>query len=138
MKRDFIVAGLLALLGISCLYQPIRNPVVIAFWHPVSLTGLIVLLATLLFLRWDLSALVLVAVYLYIYNNSSIQNLEERRVEVEVSEDNDRFDARTSIDIQFAEGTVKHAPPSILGWTKDAAPLLLYPPTTSTLNSLNG
>ena len=86
----------------------------------------------------DLTALVLVALYLYLYNNSHVQNLEERRLAVEKDIDDARFDPRTSIDIQFAQGSVTHAPPDILGWTKDASPLLLFPPSQYTLWSLSG
>ena len=118
--------------------KPIQHPVVVAFWHPVGFSGLIILLAVLIFLRWDLSALVLVAVYLYLYNNSQVRNTEERRVEVERNIDNERFNPRTSVDIGFADGTLTHDPPKMLGWTKDASPLLLYPPSQETLRAMNG
>ena len=138
MKRDFIVAGLLLLLGLSCMLKPIQHPVVVAFWHPAGFSGLIILLAVLIFLRWDLSALVLVAVYLYIYNNSHVRNTEERRVEVERNIDEERFNPHTSVDIGFADGWLTHDAPKMLGWTKDASPLLLYPPSQDTLRTLSG
>ena len=86
----------------------------------------------------DMTALVLLAFYLYLYNNSQVEYSEDRRVEVEKQTDDARFDSRTSIDIQFADGTVKHESPSISGWTKDAGPLLTYPPSSDTLKSLSG
>jgi hypothetical protein len=138
MNRDFVVAGLVALFTASCLYKPIRDPVVVAFWKPPVAPTLLILLALVVYLRMDMTALVLVALYLYLYNDSHVQNLEDRRVSVEREKDDERFNPRTSIDIQFAEGTVTHAPPDILGWTKDAAPLLLFPPSQDTLWSLNG
>jgi hypothetical protein len=138
MSRDFLVAGLVALFTASCLYKPIRDPIVLAFWQPPVAPTLLILLALMVYLRMDMTALVLVALYLYLYNNSHVQNLEDRRVSVEKQMDDDRFDPRTSIDIQFAEGTVTHAPPDILGWTKDASPLLVYPPSESILRSLSG
>ena len=138
MHRDFVVAGLVALFTTSCLYKPIRDPVVVAFWKPPVAPILLILLALTVYLRMDLTAIVLVALYLYLYNNSHVQSLEDRRVAVEKDTDDERFNPRTSIDIQFAEGTVTHAPPDILGWTKDASPLLIYPPSQDTLRSLNG
>jgi hypothetical protein len=138
VKRDYIVAGLLGLLGASCLLKPIRNPIIATFWNPVGVSTLVILLAALIFLRMDLAALVLVAIYLYLYNNSHIRNTEERRVEVERGIDEERFNPRTSIDIQFADGTAVHDRPSMLGWTKDASPLLVYPPSEATLKSMSG
>lgn len=136
MKRDFVVAGLVALFTASCLYKPIRDPVVVAFWKPPVAPSLLILLALVVYLRMDLTALVLVALYLYLYN--SPQYLEDRRVVVEREKDDERFNPRTSIDIQFAEGTVTHSPPDILGWTKDTSPLVLFPPSQDVLRSLNG
>ena len=138
MKRDLIVAGLLVLLGVSCILKPIDNPIVLAFWNPVGFSGLVILLAGLIYMRWDISALVLLAVYLYLYSNSQVKHTEERRVEVEKNIDNDRFDPRTSVDIGFADGTITHDSPIIRGWTKDASPLLTYPPSQATLRSMNG
>ena len=138
MNRDVVVAGLAALFTASCLYKPIRDPVVVAFWKPPVAPALLIVLALAVYLRLDLTALVLVALYLYLYNNSYIQTLEDRRVIMEKEVDDARFDGRSSIDIQFAEGSVTHAPPSILGSTKDASPLLLFPPSEDTLRSLSG
>ena len=83
-----------------------------------------------------MTALVLVALYLYLYNTPEMT--EERRLVMEKEVDDERFNPRSSIDIQFAEGTVAHAPPDILGWTKDTGPLLLFPPSADTLKSLSG
>ena len=138
MKRDFIVAGLVALLGVSCLLKPIQNPIIVAFWHPVGFSSLIILLAGLIFLRWDVSALVLLAVYLYLYNNSHVRNTEERRVEVEKTIDEDRFNPFSSVDIGFATGLLTHDSPSMIGSTKGTSPLLLYPPSDATLKTMSG
>ena len=138
MKRDIVVAGLLVLLGVSCMFKPIQNPIIVAFWHPAGFSTMILLLAALIFLRWDLSALVLLAVYAYLYSNTSVRNTEERRVEVEKNIDDERFNPRTSVDIGVADGRITHDAPSILGWTNDASPLLLYPPSDATLKSMSG
>ena len=138
MKRDLIVAGLLVLLGLSCMLKPIQNPIIIAFWHPVGFSGLIILLAALIFMRWDISALVLLAVYVYLYSNSNLRWSEERRVESELTIDEERFNARTSVDIGFADGRLTHDGPSMLHKGSGVSPLLVYPPSESTLQSLSG
>lgn len=135
MKRDLIVAGLLVLLGVSCMLKPIQNPIVVAFWHPVGFSSMIILLAALIFMRWDVSALVLLAVYIYLYSNSWS---EDRRVETERTIDEERFNPRTSVDIGFADGRLSHDSPSMLYKGSGASPLLVYPPSESTLRSLNG
>lgn len=63
---------------------------------------------------------------------------DERRVYLDVGADNARFDPRTSIDLQFANGTAIHDSPNMLHKDGDASPLLLYPPSDSTLASLSG
>ena len=136
MNRDFVVAGLVALFTASCLYKPIRDPVVVAFWQPPVTPALLIVLALAIYLRLDMTVLVLVALYLYLYYTPEMK--EEKRLSLEKEVDDARFDGRTSIDIQFAQGTVTHAPPDIFGWTKDASPLLLFPPSEDTLRSLNG
>jgi hypothetical protein len=62
---------------------------------------------------------------------------DARRVYLEVGRDNDRFDHSTSIDLQFADGTVKHAPPSL--YFKPSSPtLLVFPPSEKTQYEMNG
>ena len=62
---------------------------------------------------------------------------DARRLYLEVGRDQDRFDHSSSIDLQMADGTVKHAPPSL--YKKDWQPkLLLFPPSAETLYEMNG
>jgi hypothetical protein len=64
-------------------------------------------------------------------------NSDARRLYLETSRDQARFDPSSSIDIQMANGSIKHAPPSIYG--KDWSPqLLVFPPSEETLYELNG
>jgi len=62
---------------------------------------------------------------------------DARRVYLEVGRDQDRFDHSSSIDLQMADGTVKHAPPSIYskGWSPQ---LLVFPPSAATQFEMNG
>jgi hypothetical protein len=62
---------------------------------------------------------------------------DARRLYLEVGRDNDRFDHSTSIDLQFADGTVKHSPPSL--YFKPSSPtLLVFPPSAKTQYEMNG
>ena len=62
---------------------------------------------------------------------------DARRLHLEVGRDNDRFDHSSSIDLQMADGTVKHAPPSM--YAHDWSPkLLVFPPSVETQYEMNG
>lgn len=63
---------------------------------------------------------------------------DERRLYLDLGADNARFDPRTSIDLQFANGTAIHDSPNMLRKDGDASPLLLFPPSEETLASLSG
>ena len=62
---------------------------------------------------------------------------DARRLYLETGRDEARFDHSTSIDLQMADGTVKHAPPSI--YHKDWQPkLLVFPPSAAVQHEMNG
>jgi hypothetical protein len=62
---------------------------------------------------------------------------DARRLYLEVGRDENRFDHSSSIDLQMADGTVKHAPPSMYspGWSPK---LLVFPPSAETQYEMNG
>ena len=62
---------------------------------------------------------------------------DARRLLLEVGRDNDRFDHSSSIDIQMADKTVVHGPPSMYspGWSPK---LLVFPPSAATQQQMNG
>jgi hypothetical protein len=62
---------------------------------------------------------------------------DARRLYLEVGRDNDRFDHSSSIDLQMADKTVVHAPPSMYspGWSPK---LLVFPPSAETQKEMNG
>jgi hypothetical protein len=62
---------------------------------------------------------------------------DARRLMLEIGRDQDRFDPSSSIDIQFANGSVTHAPPSM--YAKDGSrTLLVFPPSAETQAEMNG
>ncbi len=62
---------------------------------------------------------------------------DARRLTLEVGKDLSRFNPANSIDLQFADGTVKHDAPSMLvkPWNPT---MLIFPPSEETLRELNG
>jgi hypothetical protein len=65
-------------------------------------------------------------------------NSDERRLHIDVGLDQSRFNPNTSVDLQWANGTAVHDSPNMLHKDRDVSPLLLYPPSESTLRSMSG
>jgi hypothetical protein len=63
---------------------------------------------------------------------------DARRLYLDVGRDQARFDQSTSIDLQFANGTVTHRKPKMLRKDHDVSPLLIYPPSSGTLEEMCG
>ena len=62
---------------------------------------------------------------------------DARRLNLDVGLDQARFDHASSIDLQMADKTVVHAPPSI--YASDFIPkLLVFPPSPATQLEMNG
>jgi hypothetical protein len=62
---------------------------------------------------------------------------DSRRLYLEMGIDNDRFDPKSSIDIQMADKTVVHGPPKIYN-KHTTRTLLVFPPSAETLEQLSG
>jgi len=102
----------------------------------------VVLLAVLVFvyhrgLHYTFLVLALVSVFLLKDVWTYWVGSDARRLHLEVGRDNERFDHSSSIDLQMADGTVKHAPPSMYspGWSPT---LLVFPPSAETQREMNG
>jgi hypothetical protein len=65
-------------------------------------------------------------------------NSDARRLHLDVGLDQARFNPNTSVDLQWANGSVVHDSPNMLHLDRDASPLLLYPPSQATLESMCG
>ena len=62
---------------------------------------------------------------------------DDRRLHLEVNRDQARFDPTTSIDLQFANGTVTHNLPVLL--SQPTFPeMLVFPPSSETQAEMNG
>jgi hypothetical protein len=143
MKKDFV--GALVLIGVfvimmaSRLQFPWVLDASLAISRPISTLLLLGGVAALYEYKYHVSALVagLLSVYLLKTLWTTWPRSDARRLHLEVGLDKARFDPNTSIDLQFANGTVTHALPHLL--VKPTFPeMLVFPPSSETLHELNG
>jgi hypothetical protein len=85
------------------------------------------------------TALVLAVLSVYLLKDvwTAWPRSDARRLYLDVSRDEARFDPATSVDIQFANGTATHDSPSMLESHRDPK-LLVFPPSSDTLSSMCG
>jgi hypothetical protein len=65
-------------------------------------------------------------------------NSDARRLYLDIGRDQARFNESTSVDLQWANRAIIHDSPNMLHKDVDASPLLLYPPSQATLESMSG
>lgn len=63
---------------------------------------------------------------------------DERRLHIDIGLDQSRFNPNTSVDLQWADGTVVHDSPNMLHKDRDVNNLLLFPPSPETLATMSG
>jgi hypothetical protein len=63
---------------------------------------------------------------------------DDRRLYKDVQKDQARFDPSKSVDLQWANGSVTHDSPNMLHKDADTTPLLIFPPSTETLETMCG
>jgi hypothetical protein len=143
MKKD--LTGALVLIGIfATMYAtgtqyPFALESLLFLGRPLS-TGLILGGVVLLYCyKYHATALVagLLSVYLLKTMWTTWPRSDARRLHLEVGRDQDRFDPTTSIDLQFANGTVTHNVPVLLSQPYFPE-LLVFPPTAETQADMNG
>lgn len=88
-------------------------------------------------LHYTFLALAILAVYLLKDVWTRWTNSSARRLYLDVSADQARFDPASSIDIQMADKTITHAAPPSFG-SRDLSSLLVFPPSDATLAEMSG
>lgn len=88
-------------------------------------------------LHYTFLILALLCVYLLRDVWSTWLKSDARRLYLDRSADEARFDPASSIDIQFADGTATHDPPPSF-YARDLSSLLVFPPSAETLAEMNG
>lgn len=63
---------------------------------------------------------------------------DSRRQYLDMGRDQARFNEATSVDLQWANRSTIHDSPNMLRTDGDASPLLIYPPSQATLESMSG
>jgi hypothetical protein len=103
-------------------------------------TCIILLIPVGLFLKgmpYSFLISIIIAVYLMQDIWKPYLSSDARRLFLESGRDQTRFDPAKSIDLQFANHTVTHSSPNMLFKSGDV-PLLIFPPTSETLQEMCG
>ena len=143
MKKDFVGAlCLIAVFAVMLATQtkfPILLDASLSVTRPVSTILILGGVVALYEYGYHVSALVagLFSIYLLKTIWTTWPRSDERRLHLEVGRDQARFDPATSIDLQFANGTVTHNLPHLL--SPPVFPeLVLFPPSAQTQHEMNG
>jgi hypothetical protein len=143
-KNDFVYAGTLLLLFLAVIirgqFRESTLELLLALSRPgatVVLLGSVLFLFTKGFVYTGIVA-VIAAVFLLRDLWTRWPRSDARRLHLDIGRDQARFDERTSVDLQWASGSATHDSPNMLHRDRDTSPLLLYPPSESTLVSMCG
>ena len=144
MANDTVYAlGILAIFGVVILRQQftaLTLEVLISLTRPGAT---VLLLAITLYLystglTYAALAFALLSVYLLQDVWKHWVASDARRLYLDMGRDQARFNASTSVDLQWANRAIVHDSPNMLHKDGDATPLLLYPPSQATLESMSG
>lgn len=107
--------------------------------RPGATVGLLALLVYVYSRGLHYTFLMLAVVVVYVLRDvwSAWIKSDARRLYLDRSNDEARFDPASSIDIQMADKTVTHAAPPSFD-TRDPSGLLVFPPSAATLEEMNG
>jgi hypothetical protein len=144
MERDtlysLILLGLFALVVMRQRFTTVTLEVLMSLTRPGS-TILLLGIALYMYnkgLLYTSLVFVLISVYLLKDIWVSWARSDARRQYLDLGRDQARFNEATSVDLQWANKTAIHDSPNMLRIDNDASPLLLYPPSQSTLESMCG
>lgn len=132
-----LASGLLATI---LLWPCVRMPVMELFGHPLSVLTTLVVIGYLASAGYPLTAVVIAGVALFLTRewSNGYAHSEDRRVYLDTVAADARFDPMQSVDIQVANKTLVHSPPSLAHKDTHETNLLTYPPSDSTLYEMCG
>ena len=143
MKKDLVGALVLIAVFAAMLATRTQFPILLEsllfLGRPLSTALLLGSIVMLWVCKYRASALVagLLSVYLLKTMWTTWPRSDDRRLHLEVGRDQARFDPTTSIDLQFANGTVTHNLPHLL--VQPSFPeMLVFPPSSETQREMNG
>ena len=142
--KDFQLASIVLVLFFIVVAVRLRFPMLLNFMANLTRPGATILLlgsvALVYYKGYPITALMtgILAVFLLQTIWVGYPRSDEKRLDLEVGRDLARFDPANSIDLQFANGSVKHNMPHLLapptGWHE----LLVFPPSSQTLHEMCG
>jgi hypothetical protein len=108
--------------------------------RPGATVLLLSLVSLLYWKRYFYTALILALVSVYLLKDVwvSYPHSDLRRLNLERSRDEARFDPTTSVDLQWANGDASHDAPRMRQKGGDNQPLLIFPPSDETLREMSG
>jgi hypothetical protein len=143
MKKD--LAGAIVLIGVFAGMLAVGSQfpqaleALLLLGRPLSTALLLGSIVTLYCCKLPATALVagLLSVYLLKTMWVTWPRSDDRRLHLEIGRDQARFDPTTSIDLQFANGTVVHNLPHLLV-QPEFPELLVFPPSAEVQREMNG
>ena len=144
MTNDSVYAlGLLGLFGIVLLRQRFTAAtleVMISLTRPGATMLLLAITLYLFTIGMTYTSLVVALISIYLLQSAwkLWVNSDARRLHLDIGRDQARFNEASSVDLQWAKRAVVHDSPNMPHKDGDASPLLLYPPSQATLESMSG
>lgn len=144
MTNDSLYAlVLLGLFGIVLLRQrftTVTLEILISLTRPGASMLLLAATLYLYVIGFTYTALVVALISVYLLQSAwqTWVKSDARRLHLDIGRDQARFNESTSVDLQWANRAVIHDSPNMLHKDADATPLLLYPPSQATLESMSG
>lgn len=144
MANDSVYAlALLGIFGIVILrgrFTAVTLEVLISLTRPGATVLLLGITLYLYTIGMTYTALVFALLSVYLLQDvwKTWINSDARRLYLDIGRDQARFNSSTSVDLQWANRAIIHDSPNMLHKDADATPLLLYPPSQATLESMSG
>ncbi len=139
LSNDVRYGLAVGLLSTTLLWDRVRFTVLETLAHPIPLLLAIIAVLFALTEGYKVVAVVLTGVLLYLASEwGTYVTSNQRQVHVDKLTDDARFEPSMSVDLQVANRDILHQTPRMLAQTKDASPLLTYPPSDATLRELSG
>jgi len=143
MNKDFVGAlvlvGVFAIMMATGIQVPLYLETQLHKTRPVATILILGGVALLYIYKYHATALVAGLLSIYLLKTIWVNwpRSYKRQIYLDSSADQARFDPATSIDLQFANGTVTHNLPVLL--SKPSFPeLLVFPPSAETQKEMNG
>jgi len=134
-----LISAFLILTIVSRQFGALFLELLLKLTRPGATVGLLALLVYTYISGFHYTFLALAVLIVYLLRDiwTAWLNSDARRLYLDRSTDEARFDPASSIDIQMADKTVVHAaPPSF--HSRDLSTLLVFPPSSATLAEMNG